>query len=206
MFGPTTTSCPLPTSNPARTPQRRRPLGTAGATLALALTCTGSLQALSVRQMDIHDLCSRAGHIVRGEVVEVRRGTVEAGGGTLSTVTYRLKIKEAFAGQTYGFFEFTGLAPSKSDTATPPGQPRRRPPIELPELKSGQEYLLFTTQPSRIGLSSVVGLGQGCFSIESKGGQETAVNERGNVGLGLPRTGPVAYEELAAEIRRVLAK
>jgi len=156
--------------------------------------------------MDLHDLCTRAGHIVRGEVVEIHRGTVEAGGGTLPTVTYRLKIKEAFAGQTYGFFEFTSLASSKPETATVPGQLRHRLPLEMPELKPGQEYLLFTTQSSRIGLSSLVGLGQGCFSIQSKRGRETAVNERGNVGLGLPRTGPVAYEELAAEIRRVLAK
>jgi len=208
MHTSTPTSCTLPATKPALAPRRWPPLKIGGAALGLALAFafTSPVQALSVRQMTLGDLCINARHIVRGEVVDVSYGSVQAGGGTLPTVTYRLKIKEAFAGQRYGVFEFTCLGSKKNPSAAPVGQAQRQSTLELPVLKQGQEYLLFTTQSSRIGLSSLVGLGQGCFSIQAKGDKETAVNERMNVGLGLPRSGPLPYEELAAAIRRNLAK
>jgi hypothetical protein len=159
---------------------------------------------MSVRQMDLKTLCDKAHCIVRGTVIEVRQGSVTAGGGTLPTVTYRLQVKEALAGAAYGVFEFTSLAPRKSSPGAGGVQPL--PLIELPELKPGQEYLLFTTRPSQIGLSTLAGLGQGCFTINSRGGKETAVNERQNAGLGLPQSGPVEYSDLAARVRELLAK
>ena len=50
-------------------------------------------------------------------------------------------------------------------------------------LTVGQTYLVFTTQPSGVGLSTTVGLGQGCFRLYGKGDSQMAVNEVNNAGL-----------------------
>ena len=42
----------------------------------------------------------------------------------------------------------------------------------MPQLAVGRTYLVFTTQPSEIGLSTTVGLGQGAFRINQVGKQE----------------------------------
>ena len=98
----------------------------------------------------------------------------------------------------------------------------------MPELAIGQTYLVFTTQPSAIGLSAIVGLGQGAFRIEQVGKDEVAVNEVNNSGLfrdmtapsapaarslAAPphppvsrRSGPISYDELARQIRTVLGR
>lgn len=50
----------------------------------------------------------------------------------------------------------------------------------LPRLEIGQTYLLLTTPPSKIGMSTTVGLGQGLFRIAGEGQMASAVNEFGN--------------------------
>jgi hypothetical protein len=78
------------------------------------------------------------------------------------------------------------------------------------------EYVLFTTRPSSVGLSTTVGLGQGAFRIVDTGKNEEAVNAFNNVGLrrglarsavpSLPESGPISYPQLAAAIRNVLSE
>jgi hypothetical protein len=74
---------------------------------------------------------------------------------------------------------------------------------DLPRLKVQQEYLLFTTKPSKIGLVTFVGLGQGCFRVYAQDKSDFAVNELGNNGLGLPKSGPALYTDLAKRIREL---
>jgi hypothetical protein len=89
----------------------------------------------------------------------------------------------------------------------------------MPELQIGRTYLVLTTRPSAIGLSTTVGLGQGCFRISQVGKEEQAVNEANNTGLfrdmrapaarGLARAaaspattgGALSYADLADRIR-----
>ena len=54
---------------------------------------------------------------------------------------------------------------------------------QMPALEEGRTYLLMTTRPSAIGLSTTVGLGQGAFRITQVGKDEQAVNEANNSGL-----------------------
>ena len=77
-----------------------------------------------------------------------------------------------------------------------------------------------TTRPSRVGLSTTVGLGQGAFRITGKGEAEQAVNEFQNANLGgsedlaavpalvrrgaAARAGPIPYSELASQIRALV--
>jgi hypothetical protein len=95
----------------------------------------------------------------------------------------------------------------------------------MPDLAVGQTYLVMTTRPSSIGLSTTVGLGQGCFRISQVGKEELAVNEVNNNGLfrdmpgpsapGLrslarsaaaPASGPLSYADLAGRIRGLVAR
>ena len=93
----------------------------------------------------------------------------------------------------------TMITEPKAETTS--GNARRFPILELPLLEEGKDYLLFTTKPSKAGLTSPVGLTQGCFSITKKGDVDVAVNGVNNAGLGLGKDGPVEYEELARRIR-----
>ena len=80
---------------------------------------------------------------------------------------------------------------------------------DVPVLRQGGDYVLFTTRESSIGLSVTVGLGQGAFRVLPVDGtddQFTAVNEFNNAGLGLNGAGPVEYNMLGAQIRALLGQ
>jgi hypothetical protein len=180
-----------------------------------ALALCGPLAAATVIQMNLAEMVDRADRIYRGTVLDVREGTVSVGGGELPTVTYRIRVDESFKG-TYeevkgvriaelkmvGKLKSADTAPVRSFSAL----------SDLPKLDVGRDYLLLTTPRSAIGLSTMVGLGQGRFELQGKPGQEVAVN--GNKNLGLFRgmgagfaastnqpEGPVPYQDLAGLIR-----
>ncbi|HAB17657.1 MAG TPA: hypothetical protein PLX89_04125 [Verrucomicrobiota bacterium] len=172
--------------------------------LVLGVTATFlaavSVQAsVYVQQLKLDALCKNAHRIIRGTVDSVSSGQISVGGGSLPTVTYRIKVTETMAGAPAEIVNLTMVAEPK--TAIRHGNARREPLIEVPPLEEGKEYLLFTTKPSKIGLTSPVGLAQGLFSIKQQGDKVTAVNGVNNAGLGLGSGGPVAYQELAARIR-----
>ncbi len=168
--------------------------------LALCLPATGAM----IRKFDLADLCRRADRIVRATVVDVTAGDIQAGGGRIPTVTYRLKVAETLAGQAAGTLELTMVGEIKQAPAA--GGAVRVPALpEPPRLEKGRDYVLFTTPPSSIGLCTTVGLGQGCFAIHSLEKKDVAVNAVNNAGLGLPTPGPVAYSELVKAIRALRA-
>ena len=188
--------------------------GLAVAVLALA----SSVQATMLMQFNLKELATRADRVFRGRVVAVETGTVHAGGGDLPAITYRLRVEESFKGEyavkkgdeTYVEIRMVG---AKSDTTTAEGQVHFSAFREVPRLEMGGEYLLFTTRPSSVGLSTTVGLGQGAFRIVDSGKSEQAVNAFNNVGLmrGLARTslpdiGPISYPQLANAIRNLLSE
>ncbi len=180
-----------------------------------------TIHATTLAQMNLTDLSSRAGRIFRGTVGAVDHGTVKAGGGELPTVTYRLNVTDTFKGS------FVTRGNTRSVDVRMVGVPQGQRALgtvrpvsvlrALPSLAVGQEYLLFTTTPSRIGLSTTVGLGQGAFRIHGQGGAETAVNAFGNVGLfsrmtdaatlaAQPAAGSISYSDLAGRIRALVGR
>jgi len=175
--------------------------------LALLLAATTVLPAgaTTVLHMGLSDLAQRADHIFRGTVISVEPGTVHAGGADLPTVTYRLRVDEAFKGDysaTKGVAEITMVGTLKQPTHDGAIVHFQRLP-QLPDLVRGGEYVVFTTPPSSIGLSITVGLGQGAFKIyRSADRQEMVVNEINNAGLSAVIDGPVAYTTLADAIRQ----
>jgi len=187
-------------SNPSPLPRLRRWLALLALGLVLGATETPA-PATSVRKMDLAQLSKNADKIFRGKVVAVREGSLNAGGGVIPTLTYRIEVSDAVAGQPAQVAEFTAVGAHKK----PAGAVQARFPIQMPELKVGKEYLLFVTRPSRVGLSTVVGLGQGAFEIRNQDGKDMAVNEANNMGLGDIGPGPAEYRVLAAKIRSLRA-
>lgn len=195
-------------------PARPQPRGRSGSltwpallTLALALSALiiPAPASIYVQKLTLDGLTAKADRIVRGTVTGVTHGEVQAGGGTLPTVTYRVQVKESLAGKPgYAVINLTMITDRKAPVQH--GNARREKLLEMPELTEGQEYLLFTTRPSKAGLSSFVGLAQGCFAISARGDKEFALNGVNNAGLGLAAAGPVEYRELATKIRALLAK
>lgn len=179
------------------------------------------LSAATVIQMNLQEMVNRADRIFRGTVLDVREGTVTAGGGQLPVITYRIRVQESFKG-TYSNVKGMQIAELKMVGKLTPSNasPVRAlsPFADLPRLEVGKEYLLLTTARSSIGLSTTVGLGQGRFVLQGKPGQEMAVNDNQNYGLldGMTPNaaatasaaeqteGPLPYQELAGLIRNLV--
>lgn len=169
--------------------------------------------AATLLHMELGDLCGGADKIFRGTVVSFETGTVSVGGAELPTVIYRLRVAETFKGifaekDGVPFVELTLVGSPKTAT---PGELARLPVLpEPPQLQTGEEYLLFTTPPSAVGLSTTLGLGQGAFHVFEDGKRgEVALNEFDNLGVfadqpGMPVRGSVSYSALAAQIHQIL--
>lgn len=154
-------------------------------------------QATTVEKMDLAQMCDVAGRIFRGTVVDTKKGTVSAGGGDVPVISYRVRIIE----------QLKGTFPTPSDgelilTITSVNLKA----IEVPRLTVGQDYLLLTTTPSSVGLSTMVGLGQGTFKIYGEDDTELAVNALNNAGLANGLRGPTPYQDLAERIRTILRR
>jgi hypothetical protein len=181
--------------------------------LAVAL-CASPLRADTVRPMNLAEMCRHADRIFRGTVVSAVPGTIRAGGGEIPVVTYRLRVDERFKGrfETVKGMRIAEVRMLAASWAGPTGATRVRM-SELPQLEVGGSYLLLTTRPSSIGMSTTVGLKQGCFRIRGEGAGAEAVNGHGNAMLfqGMEseakRAGErVTYERLAARIRALVGK
>lgn len=182
---------------------------------ALGLLVAGQVHAAMMLQLDLQDLTSRADKIFRGTVIGIKEGTIEAGGGELPAVTYRIAVNEMFKGTPTevkgdeAVVEIRMVGSLEIDKADDNGNIHFSPFREVPRLSMGSDYVLFTTPASSIGLSVTVGLGQGAFSVYAVDGtddQFMAVNAFNNAGLGLNGDGPVDYDKLGAQIRALLGQ
>jgi hypothetical protein len=172
--------------------------------------------AAMIMKMNLAQLTDRADAIFRGHVLSVEPGKMSIGGGTLPTVTYRLRVDEAFKGQFEAKenaspeIEITMLGTLKSAVRSGNHERLTSSLPEVPTLRVGESYVLFTTAASASGLRSPVGLGQGSFHIYSGPNKtEFAVNELNNLGLfngagpaqrAQGSDGPVTYTRLATAI------
>jgi hypothetical protein len=181
---------------------------------AVSLVLTVEAVAATVRRMTLDDLCRSSGRIFRGTVVEIEEGTVEVGGGLLPTRTFSIRVDERFKGDfpTEKDVPIVEMRTVGKSGPIEHGDARWQRVLPAPPaLVVGESYLLFVTAPSAIGLSTTVGLGQGCFHVTPGAEREEAVNGFDNVGL-LPAArradvapqGPISYARLAAEVRAIV--
>lgn len=174
---------------------------------ALLAAAAPAVQAAMVAHMNLGEMALNAHLIMRATVLDVEQGSIELGGGELPVVDYTLRVEETFKGSVdtdkdTAVVVVRMLGDIKGDAGE--GTIRKVSVLpELPRLEMGHDYVLFTTEPSAIGLSTTVGLGQGSFSIYTVDKQEMAANELDNAGL---FQGPVTYGELADAIRNELGR
>lgn len=177
------------------------------------LLAASPLMATILKHMNLEDLAGNADRIFSGMVIEIDKGSLEIGGGKLATVTYRVMVDTALRGdftdkeghQIADIRMVGDQEPVRSGDAV-------RLPVtpKMPEIQLGKRYLFFQTAPSDAGLSTTVGLGQGCFRISGDPGEELAVNEYDNLGLfrGMavptPESGPIAFKSLTERINALL--
>jgi hypothetical protein len=163
----------------------------------LSLLLSLPSQATMVRRMNLDEMAQAAGLIFRGTVVELDKGSITVGGRQIPTITYQVRIAEKLKGSFPAATGGTTMLTIRSVNVKA---------IELPKLAVGQEYLLLTTTPSSVGLSTIVGLSQGVFRVYENGSTELAVNALNNRGLAPGVKGPAPYGDLVERIRSSLSK
>ncbi len=168
--------------------------------VALAALAAPSLFAVEilVQRMDLGQVCANADKIFSGTVLSAENGTVEAGGGELPTITYVIEVDEAFQGEftkkgDARYAEITMLGTAKPSAEG--GMAKLAGLPEVPRLEVGETYVLMTSTPSSSGLSSPVGMAQGCYHLSSKGDDVKATNALGET---------LSYEDLAESIRAAI--
>src|SRR5688572_636723 len=154
--------------------------------VAAGMLAASPLNATILKQMNLEELAGNAHAIFTGTVIGVEKGNMNLGGGTLPTVSYRVAVDTSFRG-TFSDKEGQRIADIQmvfSPGTTPvAGAVHFSTLPKMPDIKLGERYLFFTTRPSSAGLSTTVGLGQGCFRVSGEPGHELAVNEYENLGL-----------------------
>jgi len=183
--------------------------------LALAFASMTASAAM-VMQMGLSDLVVNADKVFRGTVLTKEPGTVSAGGSELPTVIYTLRVDDAimgdFGAKPLVTITVFGNLKKKSAIVDVAGRTRGdiNPDIQRfssfdvsLDLRVGGDYLLFTSAPSSVGLSTTIGLGQGLFRIFSNvNGRDMAANGLGNQYL---FDGPISYTDLKGAILSEMA-
>jgi hypothetical protein len=171
------------------------------AMLALAFVSMTASAAM-VMKMGLGDLVGSADKVYRGTVLTREPGTVSAGGSEFSTVVYTIRVDDALKGNfAKPLVTITMLGNLKADVSG--GNVEHLSAMDVnPNLSVGGEYVLFTTAPSAVGLSTTVGLGQGLFRIFANAdNRELAANSLNNHGI---FDGPVQYSKLTAAINALV--
>ena len=166
--------------------------------LLLSMTANAAL----VAKMDLNGLLAGSDKVFRGTVTAVEPGLISVGGGELPTITYHFTVDEAIKGD-FGEGKaaeqvvITVLGNLKSGNTSGDYQQFSVLP-ETTAFQTGSEYVLFTTTPSAIGLSTTVGLEQGAFRVfANANGRDMVANGLNNAGL---FSGPVSYDQLKAAV------
>ena len=133
--------------------------------------------ATTLLKMSMSDLILQSTSIVRAKVTGSR--SVAAQRGDIYTY-YQLEISETL--------KQTGILPA--EVAVPGGVygNRRQIGIGSPSFAQGQEYVLFLWT-SRTGMTQVIGLSQGLFSLRTDGAGDTVLNRPAIADQMLDKTG-----------------
>ncbi len=185
--------------------------------LGVSMFMTATAGAQMVQQMNLSDLADNADSIFRGEVIDMTVGSVAAGGAELPTISYRIRVIDGIKGVPGADRGYGGQVVEIRMFGSVKDRPVENGIEYLggfrPELLDvGGEYLLFVTRPSSIGLSTMVGLGQGAFRVVLHEKQDAVVNGLDNQGLfrgidrgDFPQSGPINYEAFVTRVRAELA-
>jgi hypothetical protein len=167
--------------------------------------------ATTLEQLTLDEMAQKSTAIVRARVTGSHVGTHGSHGTDIYTY-FELQVIETWKSSE----QITGK--TTTEVAVPGGafDGIRQSVNGAPELKTGQEYVLFLWT-SRSGLTQVIGLSQGLFKVSeegSEGGRGTAVVQRPAASelmlnrSGLPvddRAVSMPLQDLRTHVRQVLA-
>lgn len=149
--------------------------------LAIIFFVTPSF-AISVLPTNIEKL-SQAELVFKGKCVEASPTAIypknSKGGMFVTSYTFQVKPEDVIKGTVAEMFTFTQFGLSKQG-ASEVGVPFT---YGMPSYEVGQEYMLFLTSETPIGLRAPVGLGYGSFVNMTHGSKTLFVNNYGNKGL-----------------------
>lgn len=158
--------------------------------LAFAIPAAAQEGALTIPR-NLQQLTDRAAHIVRGNVVSAHV-EMHPEFKNLHTVVVTLRVEETLKGPVLRDFTFRQYV---WDLRSRMGETSYR---------KGDDLLLLMIEPSRYGLSSPAGMGQGRFLItRDASGREFAVNGTGNARLfdGMSEAQTGKSSALSADLR-----
>lgn len=114
--------------------------------------CTGPLQCATLERLSLDDMITKSTAIVRAKVT----GSYAAYSGRVIYTHYAIQVSEQFKGGSQG----------PMDVAVPGGAANNQRQIfaGAPEFQPGDEYVFFLWK-GKSGLTQVIGLTQGLFSI-----------------------------------------
>ncbi len=149
---------------------------------AAAILSAPSATAITVAQLNLEQMVSRSARVFAGRVLDISERRIPFGGGELPAVTYRFEVSESFKGEfekveDQMFTEVSMLGTLKNVAGAP------HPLGDFPVLQKDREYLLIVAPVGPTGLTTTIGLGQGCFNLTKQGTSKVALNEANNVGL-----------------------
>lgn len=173
--------------------------------LALALSVMAGFApracATTLEQLTLDEMAQQSTAIVRARVIGSHAGTHGSHGTDIYTY-FQLQVIETWKGQ------------AMTEVAVPGGVAGgiRQSISGAPELKPGQEYVLFLWT-SRSGLTQVIGLSQGLFKVSEESSGKAVTERPAASELMLNRSGhPVddravtmPIQDLRAHVRRALA-
>jgi hypothetical protein len=134
--------------------------------LTVAASCLASLPGSTLQRLSLTDMIQKSTMIVRGTI---QPGTSAALRGAMIYTHYQLSVKTALKGAPGQFV----------DVAVPGGalNGMQQPVAGAPALTAGQDYVFFLWT-SKSGLTQVIGLSQGLFSVTTNA-QGQAIVSRG---------------------------
>ena len=177
--------------------------------VAVAVAAAPTYAHHSVAQMNLEAMVTQADLVFIGRVIDMTESVVDAGGGQLPATTFTLAVSESFKGQ---YEEIKGQTVARVTMLGTRKQflTNTHPIREFPNLTMDKEYLLAVAPAGKVGLTTTMGWGQGCFLISGKGSTRFALNGVNNVGLfsdmetALPSDPSVSLDQLKAMIRAIL--
>ena len=157
---------------------RLRKLGALVVLTVAPLLSPQTADASVIAEISLADMAQQANAIVRGYLAGVREEKVEVGGGQLNALVYTFDVTEILKGvesekKTYEFRMLGSLRAFRQGFFGD----------GFPRFREGAEYVIFVNKPSRVGLTSPVGLAAGAFEIRSIDGTEVVQNGFDNAGL-----------------------
>lgn len=169
--------------------------------LAVFVCSASAATALTVLQLNLHQLTDLADRVFVGTCVSVRP-EVDPSGRPVQYVTYQ--VREMLKGPPSERVTFKQLGVTEEQIEGPNtvvGVFR-----ELPRYQVGEESIVFLSEAGVLGLTAPIGLGQGKFTVKSAGGGKTVVNGMDNHGLflGLDRSPQVKAMSLPASEKNLM--